>query len=326
MVEMAGSEISRGAPRRSRRTGVFAMMLVVALHPGSAAALRGPDERAIEIARRSLDAIESGWGLARYDGARRVRAAVNLRGGGSPPVGITANIVIDRFARRYRLDAAGGVGPLTLYVDGANAALHVPGLNQYARGEAGALAPGATFSRSLTAEIAAMRTRLNDGYDGLIYRGEEKLDGTVTHRIDDTPGLSTIASFWIDGRTYLPRRIVLTREGRQDLRIDFRYGAGPRPSRVDARLVGQRDVQLAITPRYDGAGRVTHLHAVSRVASGEFTTDVNLDWSPRVSEGHFRFMPPAGAQEVPFGQLASGVMFAAAGTLGVFLPLFTGWS
>lgn len=324
---MAGAETTPGVPRRGGRAGGLVPFLLVALNAGVAAGQRAPDERAIEIARRSLDAIESGWVLARYDGARRVRAAVNLRGGGSAPVGLTANIVMDRPAGRYRLDAAGGVGPLTLHVGGPNAALYVPGLNQYARGEAGALAPGATFSRSLTAEIAAMRARLDGGYDGLIYRGEETLDGAVTHRIDDTPAFSTLASFWIDARTHLPRRIVLARPGRQDLRIDFRYGAGPRPSRVDAHLEGQRDMELVITPRYDGAGRVSHVHAVNQVAgAGEFTMDVNLDWSPRVSADHFRFTPPAGAQEVPYGQLMSGIIFAAAGTLGAFLPLFTGWS
>ena len=49
------------------------------------------DPRALEIARRSLDAVREGWALGRYDDATRVRAAVNVRGAGAQ--GVTANLV-----------------------------------------------------------------------------------------------------------------------------------------------------------------------------------------------------------------------------------------
>lgn len=285
------------------------------------------DERAVEIALKALDAVESGWALARYDAASQVRAAVNLRGGGATPVGLTANLVIDRSAGRYRLDAAGDVGPLTLYVNGREAALHVPALGQYALRPAGVLAPGATVSRSLTAEVAAMRARLGQGYAELAYRGEESLDGRATHRIDDTPAPGVTASYWIDAASFLPRRIILTRPAGRKVAFDFHYGGGPRPTRIDVSLTGERDAQVVVTPSYEGGGgRVSRLHAVSRIASGgEFTADINLDWSPGVSAEHFRFTPPAGAREVAFEQLASGVLFAAAGKLGALLPLVTGW-
>ncbi|CAN5285368.1 hypothetical protein BH18GEM1_BH18GEM1_02490 [soil metagenome] len=301
------------------------MVVLVAggVSAASVAKAHSGDERAVAIAQRALDAVENGWRLGQYDAARRVRAAVNLRGGGA---GLTANVVADRAGRRYRVDAAGDIGPLTLYANAEQAALHVPGLGQYARRSAGPLAPGATLSRSLRAEFAAMRARLDQGYGELVYRGDETLDGAAVHRIDDSPAPGVTASYWIDAGSYLPRRIVLVRPGRQNLQVDFRYGGGPRPNRVDAYLRGQHDVRLAITPRYDESGRMAQLHAVSRVAGGgEFTTDVNLDWSPSVGVGYFSFTPPAGAQEVPFEQLASGVVFAAAGKLGALLPLFTGW-
>ena len=68
------------------------------------------DEKAIQIVRRTLDAIEGGWALAAYDRASRVRAAINLRGS-QPAVGVTANLVqrvsqhkeglIGGFTRKY---------------------------------------------------------------------------------------------------------------------------------------------------------------------------------------------------------------------------------
>lgn len=286
----------------------------------------GRDERAIEIARRMLDAIESGWALARYDEAPRVRAAVNLRGGDASPVGLTGNLVVDRSGRRYRLDAAGDVGPLTLYVEGAEAALHVPSLGQYARRPAGALAPGASLARSLTAELAAARARLAGGYADLAYRGEEAVHGAASYRIEDAPEPGVTVSYWVDARTYLPRRVHVARPGRRDVRIDLHYGPGPRPARIEANLEAERDLQATIRPGYDGSGRASRFHAVIRVAGGgEFTLDLNLDWAPGVGPAHFRFTPPPGAQQVPFGQLASGVFFAAAGRLGTLLPLVTGW-
>lgn len=315
--------------RRVLPSGLLIVGLLVVGLLIAARALAGgpspPDPRAIEIARQTLAAIESGWALARYDQAGRVRAAVNLRGAGAAAPAVTANVVVDRRGRQWRLDAAGDVGPLTLYADAERATLYVPALQQHASRRAGPLAPGASVARSLTGEIALMRARLDDGYAPLVLRGEEPLGGATTWRLDDTPGPGVTASYWIDQRTSLPRRVALDRPGRRDVRLDFQYGIGPRPTRVDAYLQGQQDVQLTITPRYDTTGRAARLHLVGRVAGGgEFVTDVTLDWAPRVGAGFFRFDPPAGTQAVSFAQLAQGVLFSAAGKLSALLPLFLG--
>lgn len=277
----------------------------------------GADDTAVEIALSSLAAIERGWGLAAYDGARRVRAAVNLRDAVGD-VGVTANAVLDRGAARWRLDASGDVGPLTLLVADGRATLHVPAVRQYARRPAGGLAPGGAIPRSLQGEVAAARARLRSGYGQLTYGGRETLDGATVHRIEDALGDGATATYWIDDDTRLPRRVALDRPGRRDVTIDLSYGgSGTRPVRVVAYLQGQRDVRVVASPRYDGAGRVARLVTAVRVAGGgELSLDVNLDWSPRISPSFFGFAPPPGAQEVPFDQLLGGVLFAAAGKLG----------
>ncbi|MFN2382694.1 MAG: hypothetical protein ABR559_00365 [Gemmatimonadota bacterium] len=311
-----------------RRLVPGSLMLLASLLVGARALAGDPqpgDPRAIEIARQTLAAIERGWALGRYDQAGRVRAAINLRGAGGTAPAVTANIVVDRRARQWRADAAGDIGPLTLYADAERATLYVPALKQHASRRAGGLAPGASVARNLTSEIALMRSRLDGGYEPLVLRGEESLGGATTWRLDDTPAPGVTASYWIDQTTSLPRRIALDRPGRRDVRLDFQYGSSPRPTRVDAYLQGQQDVQITISPRYDATGRATRLHLVSRVAGGgEFATDVTLDWAPRVAAGFFRFDPPAGAQAVSFTQLSQGVLFSAAGKLSALLPLFLG--
>lgn len=280
------------------------------------AAPPAPDPRAVEIARRTLDQIESGWALARYDQADRVRASLNLRGGAPTPVGLTANAVVDRRGRRYRVDVAGDVGPLTLWADARRVTLFVPALQQVGRRQAGALAPAATLGASLTAELRAMRARLDAGYTELSYIGDETLGGVLTHRIQDTPEPGVTATYWIDADRSLPRRISIARAGARPTRFDFGYGSGPRPTRIDASLPGTRDVQATIVPRYDSTGRATHLRIESRIAGGgSYSADVVLDWSPRTSADFFQPSVPPGTQEVGFEQLAGGVLFAAAGKL-----------
>jgi hypothetical protein len=90
-------------------------------------------------------------------------------------------------------------------------------------------------------------------------------------------------------------------------------------------LQGQRDVEVALTPTYERSGRVSRVQIVTRSAgSAPVTTDVTLDWSPSIGAGFFQFAPPAGASQVPFGQLSQGVLLMAAGALGGLLPVFLG--
>ena len=299
---------------------------LVALALGAASTARGQSaaaDRALEIARRALDAVRQGWALGRYDDASQLRAAINLRGAGAQ--GVTANLVLDRSTPRWRLDAAGGLGPLTLWASPDRLALHVPSLDQYATRSGGGLAAFASEWGRLDAEVAAMRGRLDAGYADLTLAGEETVDGRAAWRLDDRPEPGTTASYWIDQASHLPRRIVLDRPGRRDVRIELAYASGPRPVRATAVLQGQRDAQLTLTPSYDGSGRVSRIQVVTESAgSAPITTDVTLDWTPSVSAGFFRFSPPEGAREVSFGQLSQGVMLMAAGALGGLLPVVLG--
>jgi hypothetical protein len=295
---------------------------------GGTAAPTGPpvafvDPQATEIALRALAAVERGWALARYDQAGRVRAAINLRG--TNGLGVTANLAFDRANRRWRLDTAGDVGPLTLYADAARATLYVPSLVQFATRAAGFLAPSASVGRSLTAEVAAMRRRLEAGYAPLVYRGEEMLDGTPVHVLVDTPEPGTTTTFWIDARTSLPRRVAVAAAGGRDIRLDFGYRGSARPASVTATFVGPRPVRLDLVPGYDDLGRVRRLGVSGRMADGTgIDADVNLIWSPRFGPAHFRFEPPAGVRQVSFQQLASGVLFTAAAKLGPLVSIFMG--
>ncbi len=56
------------------------------------------------------------------------------------------------------------------------------------------------------------------------------------------------------------------------------------------------------------------------------TTDVTFDWSPGMGASFFRFTPPEGSREVPFGQLSQGVLLMAVGALGALLPVVLGAS
>ncbi|HEY7472214.1 MAG TPA: hypothetical protein VIE68_07700 [Gemmatimonadota bacterium] len=309
--------------RSATRVAILVAMALGAL-PLSPAGGRAqsPDGRAIEIATRALDAVRQGWALGRYDEARQVRAAINLRGAGSQ--GVTANLVVDRGSPRWRLDAAGGVGPLTLWATPERLALHVPALDQYATRPGGELARMAGEAARIDAEVAAMRARLESGYAGLALGGEETVDGAATWRLDDRPAAT---SYWIDRTTHLPRRIVVDRPGRRDVTVELAYGAGPRPTRATVYLQGQRDVEVTLNPTYERTGRVSRVQIVTRSAgSAPVTTDVTLDWSPALGAGFFQFAPPAGARQVPFGQLSQGVLLMAAGALGGLLPVFLGAS
>ncbi|MGH7564246.1 MAG: hypothetical protein ACREK5_07465 [Gemmatimonadota bacterium] len=282
------------------------------------------DEKAIQIVRRCLDAIETGWALQAYDRASQVRAAVNVRGT-QPAVGVTANVVADRAGRRMRIDAAGDVGPLTLLADRERILLYVPATAQFARRAAGALAPGEWMAASLTAEVAAIRTRLDAGYPLLVYRGREEIGGRPMDVVEDTPEPNATATYWIDATSSLPWRVVLSRPGRGDVRLDLTYGNGPRPTAAELQVQGDRSTRISLTPRYDGSGRVSRLQAVARTTTGgTLTTDITFDWAPDTGRGFFGFQPPAGTAEVPFQQLVSGVLLASAGKLGALLQLFAG--
>ena len=311
---------------RVRATSLLiAAALALCLAPAAIRAQSAEDSRALEIARRALDAVREGWALGRYDDARQMRASINLRGAGSQ--GVTANLVVDRSSPRWRLDAAGGVGPLTLWALPDRLALHVPALQQYATRPGGDLAAMAGEMGRADDEVAAMRSRLDGGYGALSLAGEETIDGAVTWRLDDRPEPGMTASYWIDRGSYLPRRVALDRPGRRDVRIDFTYGAGPRPVRAVATVQGQRDVQVTLTPAYDATGRVTRLQIVTLPAGGAtVTTDVTFDWSPTTAADFFRFAPPVGARQVPFQQLSQGVLLMAVGALGSLLPLLMGAS
>ena len=284
----------------------------------------GSDERAIQVARRSLDAIEAGWALSAYDRASSVRAAVNVRGT-QPAMGLTANVVADRVGRRVRLDAAGDVGPLTLVADRGQALLYVPATRQFARRASGALAPGEWLAADLTAELAAVRARLDAGYPLLVYLGRQEIAGRPADVVEDTPEPGTTATYWIDATTSLPRRVVLSRPGRGDVRLDLSYDRGPRPTGAELLLQGNRSVRISLTPRYDESGRLSRLQAVAgSVNGGTLTADITFDWAPKAGRAFFRFQPPRGTAEVPFQQLASGVLLASAGKLGALLQLFAG--
>lgn len=304
---------------------VLGIVLTLGLSAGPGRAQSSGNARANEIAAEALDAVRRGWALGRYDAARQVRAAINLRGAGTQ--GVTANLVVDRDGPRWRLDVAGGVGPLTLWAMPDRIALHVPSLEQHATRAGGDLARMAAEAGRLDAEVAAMQSRLAAGYAELTLGGEESIDGAMTWRLDDRPEPGTTASYWIDQGSHLPRRIAIDRPGRRDARIEFSYGAGPRPVRAVAYLQAQRDVQVTLTPTYDSAGRVARVQAVIVPAGGStITTDVTLDWSPAMGAAFFRFAPPAGSREVPFGQLSQGVLIMAAGALGALLPVLLGAS
>jgi hypothetical protein len=316
---------------RRRRTGnrgttlVLPVLLAVTAPAGVLRAQSAGEATASEIASRALDAVRRGWALARYDEARQVRAAINLRGGGSE--GVTANLVVDRATPRWRLDVAGGLGPLTVWALPDRTALHVPSLGQHASRAGGDLARMVAAADRFDAEVVAMRSRLAAGYDALTLAGEETIDGAATWRLDDRPEPGTTASYWIDQRTHLPRRIAVDRPGRRDVRVELSYGAGPRPVRAVAYLQGQRDVQVTLTPSYDSAGRVARVQAVTVPSGGStVTTDVTLDWSPGMGASFFRFAPPEGSREVSFGQLSQGVLLMAAGALGALVPLILGAS
>ncbi len=282
------------------------------------------DEKAIQIVQRCLDAIESGWALSAYDRASRVRAAVNVRGT-RPAVGVTANVVMDRPGRRMRIDAAGDVGPLTLLVDRERILLYAPATAQFARRTAGSLAPGAWMAANLAAEVAAIRARLDAGYPLLVYRGREEIGGRAMDVVEDTPEPGATATYWIDASTSLPWRVILSRPGRGDVRLDLTYGNGPRPTAAELQIWGEPSVSISLTPRYDGSGRVSRLQALARTTtSGTLTTDLTFDWSPDTDRGFFDFQPPAGTAEVPFQQLVSGVLLASAGKLGALLQIFSG--
>jgi hypothetical protein len=172
-----------------------------------------------------------------------------------------------------------------------------------------------------------MESRLAAGYADLTLGGEETIDGAPTWRLDDRPEPGTTASYWIDKRSHLPRRIAIDRPGRRDVRVELAYGSGPRPVRAVAYLQGQRDVQVTLTPAYDSSGRVASVQAVTVPAGGStITTDLTFDWSPGMGASFFRFSPPAGSREVPFGQLSQGVLIMAAGALGALLPVLLGAS
>lgn len=287
-------------------------------------AARGPvDEKAVQIVRRTLDAIEQGWALAAYDRASRARTAINVRGT-QPVVGVTANLVVDRSARRVRLDAAGDVGPLTLTGDTERLLLYVPSLAQFAR-RSGGLGAGEWMRTDLGREVARVRGRLDAGYPLLLYRGREEIGGRPVEVVSDTPEPGATATYWIDAASALPRRIVFSGAGRGEVQMDLAYGSGPRPVRAEVVSRGDRELRLVLTPSYDGAGRVSRLQAVATPAGGgALTTDLSFDWSPEIGPGFFAFQPPQGAVEVPFQQLATGVLLTAAGKLGAILQILSG--
>ena len=313
--------------RERNRSAALILGVVLALGASGevARAQSAGDARANEIAGRALDAVRRGWALARYDDARQVRAAINLRGAGTQ--GVTANLVVDRDGPRWRLDVAGGVGPLTLWALPDRIALHVPSLEQHATRAGGDLARMGAGAGRLDAEVAAMQSRLAAGYTELTLGGEETIDGAATWRLDDRPEPGTTASYWIDQASHLPRRIAIDRPGRRDVRVELAYGSGPRPVRAVAYLQGQRDVQVTLTPTYDSSGRAASVQAVIVPAGGStITTDLTFDWSPGMGASFFRFSAPAGSREVPFGQLSQGVLILAAGSLGALLPGLLGAS
>jgi hypothetical protein len=313
------------ARSRTRRAAPLATAIALALGfaTATAGAQTAEDSRAVEIARRALDAVRQGWALGRYDEAPQIRASINLRVAGAQ--GVTANLAVDRGSPRWRLDTAGGVGPLTLWAMPDQLALHVPSLKQYATRTGGGLAARVAAAGRLDAEVAVMRARLDGGYGALSFAGEETINGAATWRLDDRPEPGTTASYWIDQVSHLPRRIVIDRAGRRDIRLELEYASGPRPVRAVAYLQGQRDVQVTATPTYEGTGRVSRVQVVTLPAgSAPITTDITLDWSPTVGAEFFRFAPPAGASQVPFGQLSQGVLLMAAGVLGGLLPIVVG--
>lgn len=305
------------------RSLIFAMFVWPAILVSPARAQTDVDREAINIALDALAAIESKWNLAAYDEADRVRVEADVHGSVSPPLAISGKLTLDKPNRRWRLDTSGDLGPLSLFVETAGMTLYVPGLRQFARQSGGALTPDGTTSA--VRQVRVVRARLGDEYTQLRYLGRETVDGALSERIEDTPAPETSVTYWIDVETHLPRRIVVSRPGRRDASVDFRYASGTRPSAVEVYLQGERDVQSSSTLAYDDRGRVVRAVSTTRVAGGgTFNSEVTFDWTPTVGQGFFSFTPPDGTQEVPFPQLVTGVLFAAAGKLSALLPLFQG--
>ncbi len=293
------------------------------LAPAATGPAWAQDADPARIALQALAAVEKGWNLALYDQAARMRAAINLRG--TNGLGVTGNLAVDRRNGRWRLDTAGDVGPLTLWADGSRATLFVPALDQYAGRAAGSLAPGTSVGVNPAREIGLMRQRIEAGYAALGYRGQETIAGAPVHVLTDTPQPGTTATYWIDARTSLPRRVTIAAPGQRDLTLDFAYHGSPRPSVVIATFGGTGGVRLTLAPSYDGSGRVSRLSVSGRMTDGTgIDADVNLIWGARFGAGHFSFQPPAGARQVSFEQLLSGALFAAAGKLGPLASIFLG--
>ena len=189
----------------------------------------------------------------------------------------------------------------------------------------GGLSATEWMGTDLSAEVARVRGRLDAGYPLLVYRGREEIAGRSVEVVSDTPEPGVTATWWIDAASFLPRRFVLTGPGREEVEVDLTYAAGPRPIRADVVSRGDREIRLVLTPSYDGTGRVSRLQAVATPAGGgSLTTDLSFDWSPATGAGFFTFQPPAGAVEVPFQQLATGVLLTAAGKLGAILQILSG--
>lgn len=318
--------MDRPSPQPIVRLVGAATLLLAGLAP-PAAAQSGDgagDARASEVALASLEAIRESWAVERYAEAARVRARINLRGGAGVDVGVTASAVVDRPGRRWRLDASGDVGPLTMVAGPGRALLYVQPLDQRAEGDAGPLA-AAFLAADPAAELARMRANLEAGRAALALVGEETVGGALAWRLEESPEPGTTATYWIDQRTALPLRVALDRPGRDDLRVEFGYGAGPRPTRVAVYAQGRRDVQVVASPAYDAAGRARTVHVDATVAGGgSYAVDLMLDWAPSVAPGFFRWAPPATARSVPLPQLLQGVLFSAAGKLGGLLSAFLG--
>lgn len=310
-------------PRSSKWTvvaGFLALSVATGVSSPPASSPEGPDDRAVEIALRSLEAIERGWALQAH--RRRARIALNLRGSGG--FGATANLVTDPAGRRWRLDAAGDVGPLTLLVRGGRATLHVPALEQWGEQPASDLARFADPVGAIASEIAAIRERLRGGYAELVYRGESTVDGVPVHRIEDVAVPGTTVSFWIDARRWLPRRVVVHQSAGPDTRVELSYGQSPRPSRIVMVREAASALRIEATPAYDAEGRLRNLRAVIGASGSEVVANLNVVWSPRVGDDFFAFAPPRPTRRVAFEQLARGVVLSLAGRLGPLVRALMG--
>lgn len=299
------------------KTVLAAVVVCLAVGVSALAATSLRDDRASEIALRSVEAMEREWALTAYDAIDQLRAAIDMSGGSANrQFMLTSDLAVDKPSRRVKVDASGDVGPVTLFASEQKATLFAPALQQYA---SKALEPKAGFKPTVQDHVEAVKLLLETGSVPLEYLGEEPVESYSTHRIRHAQDEETMVDYWIDIETDLPRRIEVTKESTKEVRLDLYYEMGSQPSRLEAEITRNKPVHVTLKPQYEASGRVSKLQMKSTLPKGEVVANVDLDWMPTLSPDFFEFSAPEGAREVKFEQLVSGLVIVTLGKLGPVL-------